>query len=94
MDLTKKCKIESGLCLILSLVLFASIIPFDDVPGCHVLRVDSKSEKEVNDEKDFQKQTEKYNKNYKYTNEYAKRKEIFFKNKDFKELINAERKKN
>jgi hypothetical protein len=74
--------------------LFASIIPFDDVPGGHVLRFDSKSEKEVNDEKDFQKQTEKYNKNYKYTNEYAKRKEIFVKNKEFIELINAERKKN
>jgi hypothetical protein len=94
MDLTKKCKIASCLCLILSLALFASIIPFDDAPGGHVLRFDSKSEKEVNDEKDFQKQTVKYNKNYKDAKEYAKKKKIFVKNKDFLELINAERKKN
>ena len=76
------------------MALFASIIPFDDVPGGHVLRFDSKSEKEVNDEKDFQKQTVKYNKNYKDTKEYAKKKNIFVKNKEFIELINAERKKN
>jgi hypothetical protein len=93
MDLTKKWKIASIFCLILSVALIASIIPFEKTLG-NLIRLDSKSEKEVNDEKDFQKQTAKYNKNYKDTKEYAKRKDIFVKNKDLIETTNAERKKN
>ncbi len=65
MDLTKKWKIASLFCLILSVALDNSI-PFANTLG-NLIQLDSKSEKELNDEKDFQKQTAKYNKNYKDT---------------------------
>ena len=93
MDLTKKWKIVAAICFILSLALFASIIPFENT-HLSMVGFESLSEKEINDEQDFQKQTAKYNKNYKDTKEYAKRKDIFVQNKDYIERINAEILKN
>jgi len=93
MDLTKMCKVASAICLVFSLTLFATMIPFDKTPRS-LVRFDSLSEKEIIDEQDFQKQAAKYNKNYKEKKEYEKRKEIFVYNKEYIETINAERKKN
>jgi len=50
----KNCKIAAAVCFILSLALFASIIPFDNT-HLSMVRFDSLSEKEINDEQDFQK---------------------------------------
>ncbi len=80
MDLTKMWKIASAICFVFSLTLFASMIPFEKIPRS-LVRFDSLSEKEIIDEQDFQQQAAKYNKNYKETKEYAKRKEIFVYNK-------------
>lgn len=92
MNLTKKCYIASGICSIMCLALLALITPFDEKG--RFIQLDAKSEKDVNDEKEFQKTCAKYNKNYKDAKEYAKRKDLFVHNKDYIEQVNAERKKN
>ncbi len=92
MNLTKKCWIASGLCLIVSLALLAMISPMEETNG--FIRLDAQSEKEVEDEKEFQKTCAKYNKNYQDKKEYAKRKDLVVQNKDYIEQVNSERQKN
>jgi len=50
----KKCKIAGAICFILSFALFASIIPFENT-HLSMVGFESLSEKEINDEQDFQK---------------------------------------